>query len=71
MSARIGSNGANGSTNRDRTNYFQTVPNDALEKMIWAEADKLGFFINKVSDPVFAKEKEVVKNEKIAAARLW
>jgi len=64
MSARIGGGGANGSTNRDRTNYYQTVPNDALEKMIWAEADKLGFFINTVSDPVLAKEKEVVKNEK-------
>ena len=64
MSAKIGGEGANGSTSRDRTNYFQTVPNDALEKMIWAEADKLGFFINTVTDPVLAKEKEVVKNEK-------
>lgn len=64
MSARIGGSGANGSTNRDRTNYFQTVPKDALEKMIWAEADKLGFFINTVTDPVLAKEKQVVKNEK-------
>ena len=64
MSARIGGSGANGSTSRDRTNYFQTVPKDALEKMIWAEADKLGFFINTVTDPVLAKEKQVVKNEK-------
>jgi zinc protease len=64
MSARIGGAGANGSTNRDVTNYFQTVPNDALEKMIWAEADKLGFFINTVTDQVLAKEKQVVKNEK-------
>lgn len=64
MSARIGGSGANGSTSRDRTNYFQTVPNDALEKMIWAEADKIGWFINTVTDPVLAKEKQVVKNEK-------
>ena len=64
MSARIGGSGANGSTNRDRTNYYQTVPNDALEKMIWAEADKLGFFINTVTDVVLSKEKQVVKNEK-------
>tara|TARA_R100001369_G_scaffold36196_2_gene61561 strand:+ start:7735 stop:10551 length:2817 start_codon:yes stop_codon:yes gene_type:complete len=64
MSARIGGSGANGSTSRDRTNYFQTVPNDALEKMIWAEADKLGYFINTVTEPVLAKEKQVVKNEK-------
>jgi zinc protease len=64
MSARIGGSGANGSTSRDRTNYFQTVPNDALEKMIWAEADKLGYFINTVTEEVLAKEKQVVKNEK-------
>lgn len=64
MSARIGGAGANGSTSRDVTNYFQTVPKDALEKMIWAEADKLGFFINTVTDQVLAKEKQVVKNEK-------
>ncbi len=64
MSSRIGGSGANGSTSRDRTNYFQTVPNDALEKMIWAEADKLGYFINTVTENVVAKEKQVVKNEK-------
>ena len=64
LSARIGGSGANGSTSRDSTNYFQTVPIDALEKMIWAEADKLGFFINTVTEPVLAKEKQVVKNEK-------
>lgn len=64
MSAQIGGSGANGSTSRDRTNYYQTVPKDALEKMLWAEADKLGWFINTVTDPVLAKEKQVVKNEK-------
>ncbi|MEZ5429075.1 MAG: pitrilysin family protein [Pyrinomonadaceae bacterium] len=64
LSARVGGSGANGSTSQDRTNYFQTVPKDALEKMIWAEADKLGWFINTVTEPVLAKEKQVVKNEK-------
>lgn len=64
LTARIGGSGANGSTNRDRTNYLQTVPNDALEKMLWAEADKLGWFINTVTVPVLEKEKQVVKNEK-------
>ncbi|MFT3744345.1 MAG: pitrilysin family protein [Pyrinomonadaceae bacterium] len=64
LTARVGGSGANGSTNRDRTNYLQTVPKDALEKMLWAEADKLGWFINTVTDPVLAKEKQVVKNEK-------
>ena len=47
----------------DRTNYLQTVPKDALEKMIWAEADKLGWFINTVTDPVLAKERSREKRE--------
>jgi zinc protease len=64
MSARIGGSGANGSTSRDITDYLQTVPKDGLEKMLWAEADKLGFFINTVTEAVLAKEKQVVKNEK-------
>ena len=64
LSARIGGSGANGSTSRDITDYLQTVPKDALEKMIWAESDKLGYFINTVTEPVLAKEKQVVKNEK-------
>jgi zinc protease len=64
LSARVGGEGANGYTNMDHTVYLQTVPNDALEKMLWAEADKLGFFINTVTPAVVAKEIEVVKNEK-------
>ncbi|MEN8374465.1 MAG: pitrilysin family protein [Gemmatimonadota bacterium] len=60
---RVGSS-ANGSTSRDRTNYFEVVPSDALEKALWAEADKLGFFINTVSESVVDKERQVVKNEK-------
>ena len=69
LSARIGGSGANGSTRPDRTNYLQTVPKDALEKMLWAEADKLGWFINTVTEPVVAKEKQVVKNEKRQGVR--
>ncbi|PZN95775.1 MAG: hypothetical protein DCF31_05385, partial [Alphaproteobacteria bacterium] len=64
LSARVGGSGANGNTNSDATVYAQEVPKDALEKMIWAEADKLGWFINTVTEPVLAKEKQVVKNEK-------
>lgn len=64
LTARVGGSGANGFTNNDQTVYLQTVPNDALEKMIWAEADKLGYFINTVTPAVLEKEKQVVKNEK-------
>jgi zinc protease len=63
LMTRVGSS-TNGSTNRDRTNYFEVVPIDGLEKALWAEADKLGWFINTVTEDVVAKEKQVVKNEK-------
>ncbi|MEJ7680881.1 MAG: insulinase family protein [Segetibacter sp.] len=39
----------NGSTNRDRTNYYETVPNNQLEKMLWLEADRMGFLLNAVT----------------------
>ncbi len=64
MNTRIGGAGTNGFTTSDMTQYFQAVPADALEKIIWAEADKLGFFINTVTQPVIDNEKQVVKNEK-------
>ncbi len=63
LMTRVGSS-TNGSTSRDRTNYFEVVPKDELEKTLWAEADKLGYFINTVTESVLAKEKQVVKNEK-------
>lgn len=64
MNTRIGGEGTNGFTTNDMTQYFQAVPKDALEKVIWAEADKIGYFINTVTTPVIDKEKQVVKNEK-------
>ncbi len=63
LMTRIGSS-TNGSTSTDRTNYFEVVPKDGLEKTLWAESDKLGFFINTVSKSVVDKERQVVKNEK-------
>lgn len=64
MNTRIGGEGTNGFTTTDMTQYFQAVPADALEKVIWAEADKVGYFINTVTQQVIDTEKQVVKNEK-------
>ncbi len=64
MNTRIGGDGTNGFTTTDMTQYFQAVPADALEKIVWAEADKLGFFVNTVTQDVVDNEKQVVKNEK-------
>jgi len=54
----------NGGTNSDSTIYFEVVPNDALERVLWMESDRLGFFINTVTQPRMENEKQVVKNEK-------
>ncbi len=54
----------NGSTNRDRTNYYQTVPANELEKVIWLEADRMGFLLNAVSKKKFEIQRDTVKNER-------
>ena len=54
----------NGSTNRDRTNYYETVPSNQLEKMLWLEADRMGFFLDAVTQKKFEVQRATVKNEK-------
>jgi zinc protease len=54
----------NGSTNRDRTNYFETVPSNQLEKMLWLEADRMGFLLDAVTQKKFEIQRSTVKNEK-------
>jgi zinc protease len=54
----------NGSTNRDRTNYFETVPSNQLEKMLWLEADRMGFLLDAVTQPKFEIQRATVKNER-------
>lgn len=54
----------NGSTNRDRTNYFETVPANQLEKMLWLEADRMGFLLDAVTQKKFEVQRATVKNER-------
>lgn len=54
----------NGGTWTDGTIYFETVPSDALEQVLWMESDRTGYFINTVSEWGLENEKQVVKNEK-------
>ena len=63
LSARIGGSGASGNTSRDVTVFHQTAPANALEPMLWAEADRLGFFIRTLSEEVLARERRVVLSE--------
>jgi len=54
----------NGSTNTDGTNYYESVPRDALEKILWMESDRMGFFINTVTQGGLEREIDIVSNEK-------
>ncbi|MET0461798.1 MAG: pitrilysin family protein [Chitinophagaceae bacterium] len=54
----------NGSTNRDRTNYYETVPSNQVEKMIWLEADRMGFLLDAVTQKKFEIQRSTVKNER-------
>ncbi|MBD1364583.1 insulinase family protein [Mucilaginibacter sp. ZT4R22] len=54
----------NGSTNRDRTNYYETVPANQLEKMLWLESDRMGFLLDSVTQRKFEVQRATVKNER-------
>lgn len=54
----------NGSTNQDRTNYYETVPSNQLEKMLWLESDRMGFLLDAVTQQKFEIQRSTVKNER-------
>lgn len=54
----------NGTTNRDRTNYFETMPKNYLETALWLESDRMGFLLDAVTQKKFEVQRETVKNEK-------
>lgn len=54
----------NGGTSNDGTVYYETVPRNALEKVLWMESDRMGYFINTVTEGGLKREIDVVSNEK-------
>ena len=54
----------NGGTWKDGTIYYEIVPNNALETVLWMESDRMGFLINTVTESAFYNQQEVVQNEK-------
>jgi zinc protease len=54
----------NGGTWNDGTIYYEVVPKDAFDKILWIDSDRLGFMINTVTTEALEREKQVVKNEK-------
>lgn len=54
----------NGGTSNDATTYYEIVPKNALEKILWMESDRMGYMINTVTKKSFAVQQNVVQNEK-------
>ncbi len=54
----------NGSTNKDRTNYYEVVPKNALEMVLWMESDRMGYLTNTITKSAFVNQQNVVQNEK-------
>ena len=60
----LGANNRNGTTNTDRTNFFEDVPVSALERTLYLEADRMGFLAGNISKEMLERERGVVQNEK-------
>ena len=61
---RIGATDLNGTTNTDRTNYFQNVPKSALDVALWMESDRMGHLLGVVDQAKLDEQRGVVQNEK-------
>ncbi len=61
---RAGATSINGTTNTDRTNYFETVPKNRVELALWLESDRMGFLLDHVDQATFAGQRDVVLNER-------
>ncbi|HWM87855.1 MAG TPA: pitrilysin family protein [Kofleriaceae bacterium] len=61
---KIGGSAVNGSTNPDRTNYYEVVPSHQLETALWLESDRMGYFLPKLTETSFKNQIEVVRNER-------
>jgi zinc protease len=60
---RIGAQ-VNGTTNLDRTNYFEGVPSEQLALALWLESDRMGFLLPALTEEKLQNQKEVVRNER-------
>ena len=61
---QIGGTGVNGTTNSDRTNYFETVPSHELETGLWLESDRMGYMLDLLNEKSLANQIDVVRNER-------
>jgi len=61
---QVGATDYNGTTAQDRTNYFETVPAGALERVLFMESDRMGHLVGAVTQGVLDNQRSVVQNEK-------
>jgi zinc protease len=61
---QVGVTDINGTTNEDRTNYFQNVPTNALDLVLWLESDRMGHLLGAVTQARLDEQRGVVQNEK-------
>jgi zinc protease len=61
---KAGASSINGTTNTDRTNYFETVPANQLELALWLESDRMAYLLDHADQKTFESQREVVKNER-------
>ena len=66
---RVGATGMNGTTNQDRTNYFQVVPTTALDMALWMESDRMGHMLGAVDQARLDEQRGVVAERGSARAR--
>lgn len=60
----LGATDQNGTTNTDRTNYFQNVPTSALDSVLWLESDRMGHLLGAIDQARLDEQRGVVQNEK-------
>ncbi|NBW08086.1 MAG: insulinase family protein [Caulobacteraceae bacterium] len=60
----LGATDQNGTTNTDRTNYFQNVPTSALDSILWLESDRMGHLVGAIDQARLDEQRGVVQNEK-------
>ena len=61
---RVGATSMNGTTYFDRTNYFENVPNTALDMALWMESDRMGHMLGAITQERLDEQRGVVQNEK-------
>jgi len=61
---KIGATDLNGTTNNDRTNYFENVPTSAVDLTLWMESDRMGFLLGAIDQKTLDLQRGVVQNEK-------